>query len=98
MQIRPAVFSDIPEIVDVHISSWMFAYRELMSDTYLQGITKEDWQKDYEKYFNDPENAPTNFLLLTENEEVIGFIDGEKLKDNTYLITSLYLHPQHVRK
>jgi len=43
MAIRTARFQDARQIAEVHVDSWRAAYREIVPDSLLEGLSVEAW-------------------------------------------------------
>src|SRR5687767_5369736 len=71
MRVRPMVESDIPEVAEVHASSWRKAYRGILSDALLDdfGGTR------LEKVWEGVVKRKNRLNLIAETERrVVGFI------------------------
>jgi len=80
MKIRKALASDAKAIAKVHVDSWMTTYRNIVPDSYLDGLKYED----REKLWNENLKKCTVFVAETEAGEVIGFADGGNERSGDY--------------
>lgn len=64
--LRDAVPEDAAEVAGVHVRTWQFAYRGLVPDTYLDGLSVEDRASRYT--FGDTRpDRPQTFLAVADN-------------------------------
>ncbi len=70
MRIRPAGAGDFETIAELHAASWRDAYRGLLPDVFI------DYEMDGElkKYWRDIALSDDDFVLVAENQEIVGFI------------------------
>lgn len=66
--IRNVRKEDIPDVVDIQISSWQTAYRGIVDDKYLDNMNKEER---IEKRNKDYQNG--GFIVAEINGEIVGF-------------------------
>ena len=98
MDIRAATISDAHDIAEVHVTSWQSAYRGLMPDSVLDGLSvskrEEMWQRIIgEKKFQ---------LLVAEHDDrIVAFVDFGSTRDPdavpglTGEILAIYVDPNH---
>ena len=55
MIIRDAVYDDIDNIAKLYISNWKETYKGLLSEDYLNGLTKEYAVEKWSKYLKNEE-------------------------------------------
>jgi len=95
MDIRAATISDAHDIAEVHVASWKGAYRGLMPDSVLDGLSvskrEEMWQRIIgEKKFQ---------LLVAEHDDrIVGFVNFGSTRDpdaagHTGEILAIYVDP-----
>lgn len=75
MLIRPATLDDAPAIAHVHVRAWQTAYRGVLPDTFLDGLSvdarRDVWQAALAK------DAPGEFIFVAEvDEKMVGFVSG----------------------
>lgn len=70
--VRPPAETDAPRLADIHISAWRAAYRNVMSDEYLDGLDAETHARGWRRSILAP--GPETFRLAAEaGGEVAGF-------------------------
>ena len=65
MIIRDAVYDDIDNIAELYISNWKETYKGLLSEDYLNGLTKDYAVEKWSKYLK---NGNQIFVAYEENE------------------------------
>ncbi|MFC4713005.1 GNAT family N-acetyltransferase [Planococcus dechangensis] len=80
MKIRKALPSDAKAIAKVHVDSWMTTYRNIVPDSYLDGLTYGA----REQLWNENLKQCTVFVAETEAGEVIGFADCGNERSGAY--------------
>lgn len=94
MLIRPATLDDAQAIAQVHVAAWRTAYRSILPDAYLDGLSvdarRDMWQV---TLAND---APGEFIFVAEVDgKVVGFTSGGSERkhdpDFTGELYSIYL-------
>ena len=80
MKIRKALASDAKAIAKVHVDSWKTTYRNIVPDSYLDGLTYEA----REQLWNENLKQCTVFVAETETGEVIGFADCGNERSGDY--------------
>lgn len=86
--VRQAVLSDSAAIARVHVDSWRTAYRGIIDEDYLAGLSYVDRET---MWYREIAN-PRNFVLVSEDirigmpAKVIGFVSGgaNRSKDTSY--------------
>ncbi|MDJ0752589.1 MAG: GNAT family N-acetyltransferase [Ardenticatenaceae bacterium] len=82
--VRPAQLSDVSRIAQVHVQAWQDAYRGLLPDSLLDGLSVEQrerwWRHTVER------NRPHSGLFVVEdNEIIVGFSNWSRPKEgNSY--------------
>lgn len=97
MEIRGATIDDSRAIAEIHVAGWRGAYRGLIPDTYLAGLSVEKRQATWRTAL---ETGEPHILLATESGGVMGWIAFGKCRDSdqapdTGEIWALYAHPDH---
>jgi RimJ/RimL family protein N-acetyltransferase len=70
--VRPATIDDAPGIAGVHARSWQVAYRGLVADAYLSGLSDEVWVERWRTIFTEPAEGARTLVSLAEGA-VTGF-------------------------
>ncbi|MDD5599820.1 MAG: GNAT family N-acetyltransferase [Victivallaceae bacterium] len=82
--IRTAAPGDAAGIAEVHWESWRSAYKGIMPDNYLNGISYEKrfnmWKKIFSAQSNDLYEKLLIFVAADESGKIIGFVSGGVLK------------------
>jgi ribosomal protein S18 acetylase RimI-like enzyme len=92
MEVRPITESDIPKVAEAHSEAWKVAFKGILSDKLLSGLTKEKMEKAWEGILK---RGNRENLVLVESGEVKGFVGyeievGEERKGE---IIGIYVHP-----
>ena len=70
--VRAATIDDTESIARVHARSWQAAYRGIVGDDFLDGLSGEVWVDRWRTIFTDPQEG-TRTLVRDEDGEVTGF-------------------------
>lgn len=70
--IRPASRADARSIAEVHVTSWLWAYRGDLPDDTLDALSVEDRERAWSSWFAEPEQGG-EVLVVTEAGRVVGF-------------------------
>ena len=92
MKIRPFTKTDIPQIAQIHRTSWIMAYEPLIPDKILGSLTEIHFQIIWKKNLN---NESHRHLVAEHESQIIGFISFGQFEVNTRTseIYSLYIDP-----
>ena len=85
IHIRRAIKDDIRGIAKVHVDSWKTTYKGIFADEFLENITYEQREKQWENIFQQEDTCQYRFVAETLNGTIVGFIDGE-LKEAVHII------------
>ncbi|HVS78245.1 MAG TPA: GNAT family N-acetyltransferase [Steroidobacteraceae bacterium] len=95
MILRPAVPEDAMPVARVHVRAWQAAYRGLMPDDYLRGLSAEDRARRYDFAGLDPARPRT--LVAIEADTVLGFATVAPARDEDAVgqgeLCALYVEP-----
>ena len=72
LRIRHAELNDAPQIAEVHVGTWQFAYRGQMPDALLDSLSVERRTKFWQGALSNPNN-PGTVWVAEENKKIIGF-------------------------
>ena len=82
--IRRAIKDDITSIANGHADSWKTTYKGIFPDEFLENITYEKREKQWEDIFQKEGNHQFRFVAENLNGEIVGFIDGGVERTGTY--------------
>jgi GNAT superfamily N-acetyltransferase len=98
VEIRDARPGDEARVADVHVRAWKRAYRGLLPEDYLAGLTPEQRIPGYR--FGDASGDPQTLLAL-DGEELLGFSTFGASRDADALgageLYALYVDPERWR-
>ncbi len=97
--IRNATIEDAFRIAEIQVSSWKVAYRDIIPESYLQGLRAEQRERTWRRFVDD-DHSP---LLVTHCDgEITGFCHISPSRDsdthNAAEIIAIYIDPLHWRK
>ncbi|PDY41503.1 GNAT family N-acetyltransferase [Bacillus wiedmannii] len=81
---RRAIKDDIRGIGKVHVDSWKTTYKGIFADEFLENITYEQREKQWENIFQQEDKSKYRFVAETSDETIIGFIDGGVERSGAY--------------
>jgi ribosomal protein S18 acetylase RimI-like enzyme len=93
--IRPETADDCQALAELHVLAWQKAYRGLLPDDVLDGLSVADWaQHRRNRLHND---GPRTTVVAERDGVVVGFVRfGPDRADETYgEIQAIYVHPDH---
>ncbi len=92
MKIRPFTKNDIPQIAQIHRSSWILAYKPLIPDKIIGNLSEIHFQNIWKKNLN---NESHRHLVAEHENQIIGFISFSQIEVSTKIseISSLYIDP-----
>lgn len=95
--VRPATARDVRAIAEIHVTAWQAAYKGLMADDHLAGLSVDSrvplWKEAVE--YGDPQVA-----VVCEGSSVVGFVGFDRSRDpkskpTTGEIWAMYVNPAH---
>jgi ribosomal protein S18 acetylase RimI-like enzyme len=96
LEIRAATIDDARGIAIVHVTSWQTAYRGLMPDDVLDGLSVEQREGGWRRIISDP-NESSRTIVADRDGEIVGWAsygpgrdDGESGQGQVW---GLYAHP-----
>lgn len=96
MEIRSAEVSDARGIALVHVTSWRAAYRGLMPDAVLDGLSVEQREARWREILGDPD-ATARTLVADRDGELVGWANYGPGRDPGAAgqgeLQGLYAHP-----
>lgn len=97
MLLRDAVPEDALRVAKVHVRTWQIAYRGLMPDSFLEGLSVEERAKRYT--FGQSDAGIPQTLLAVEGDTVLGFGTVGMGRDEDLAgqgeVFALYVDPPH---
>lgn len=99
-RIRLAGAEDAAELAAVHVKTWQTAYRGILSDTFLKGLSVAERESAWRARLGD--KAITTFLA-EEAGRVVGFITGGRSRDpdsaqSVAEVYAIYVDQAHSRR
>ena len=98
--LRLANPSDAYALAEMHVATWQVAYRGLLPDDFLDGLSVEARAERWQHILT---GSPRQTWVACEVERVVGFVstgicrDDDALPDRTGEIYGLYVHPDKWR-
>lgn len=98
--LRLANPSDAYALAEMHVAAWQVAYRGLLPDDFLEGLTVAARAERWQQLLAD---SPRRTWVACEADRVVGFVsvgicrDDDALPDLTGEIYGLYVHPDKWR-
>lgn len=94
VHVRPAELSDVPRIAEIQVRSWQAAYRHILDDEFLDGMSIERRKERWESTF-----AERKSFVVEYEGDVAGFIGVSSTEDpETGEVQMIYLDPRFYRK
>lgn len=103
VEIRRARDDDIPRIADIHVRSWQAAYRDVLSDELLDGLSVSEREESWRALLREREDRWLT-LVAERGGDLAGFCSvatpsrNEEARAATAEIGALYVDPDHWRK
>lgn len=100
--VREASTGDVPAIADLHVRSWRSAYRGIVPDAILDGLSvearRDTWLRVIGRAASDPANEG-RVWIVEESGAVRGFAETRPSRDEDVLpgtgeVHSIYLAPE----
>ena len=99
--IRPATPDDAPAIAAIHVASWQFAYKGVLPDDYLAGLSPDDRLPLWNDILTLPD-APTHVGVAEVERQVVGFYSigksDEGDPEHVQMLYTIYMHPRSMGK
>ena len=101
MHVRAAHLHDADALADLHMRAWQRAYRGLMPDAFLNGLSVTDRIDLWHEVLHEPPRRSAQ-LLLEDMGRAVGFVlvGGEELEADATRgeVYALYVDPDHWRR
>ena len=100
IEIRRATVEDIPAIARVHVDAWRTAYRGIVPDEYLDGLTYEGRERMWRSVLGEFADRHVAYVADHGTEGVIGFaLCGETREPGVDAeLFAIYLLDRHQRR
>lgn len=98
MTVRRAAAADTRSIAEVHVSSWQAAYRGLLPDSFLAGLSVERRTRVWDQLIPDPQLD--TFVAEDAGGKIVAFANLAPSRDSDALpdtgeLTAIYAEPEH---
>lgn len=70
-RLRQATAADAAELSRIHAASWKTAFRGMVPDGYLDGLSEEHWQSFFEQELT---KGSLSAMLIAEKEQIVGAV------------------------
>jgi GNAT superfamily N-acetyltransferase len=94
--IRSATPDDAEAIAAIHVTSWQHAYRGILPDDYLAGLSPDDRLPMWNDILTLPD-APTHVGVAEVEGQVVGFYSigrsDEGDPEDVQMLYTIYMHP-----
>jgi len=97
IEVRPAITDDAPAIAQVNVASWQAAYRGIVSDRFLRGVSAEVRERTWrDRILSDPSRLT---LVAERDREVVGYCGlstpsrDDDAASGVAEIAAIYVHP-----
>jgi ribosomal protein S18 acetylase RimI-like enzyme len=76
--LRPAASSDVSALAHIHVVGWQTTYRDILSDTFLDGLREVDRLEQWRRNVHLAEHDHRHLLSVAENEasEPVAFVSA----------------------
>lgn len=103
MQVRIATVDDALAVAAVHVRTWRRAYRGLLPDAYLDGLSVERRNDVWSCILAETDLPRTGTFVLEEGLDVIGFVHVSPTRDDDLPaaageVTGIYITPSAWRR
>jgi len=99
--LRLANPSDAYSLAEMHVATWQVAYRGLLPDDFLDGLTVAARAERWQQILTD---SPRQIWVACEDDRIVGFAslgvsrDDDALSNQTGEIYAMYVHPDEWRR
>jgi GNAT superfamily N-acetyltransferase len=100
VDVRSAEAGDEVAIAEVHVRTWQAAYRGLIPDVYLDGLSVSKRRDSWREIINEFDTPATGAFVALHGSDVVGFVHFCPSRDDhadrdVGEITAIYVHPEH---
>jgi GNAT superfamily N-acetyltransferase len=99
MTIRAAQIEDARQIAEVHVATWLAAYRGILPDSILDSLSVETWSELWQERLSGVRE--TTNLVLVLNDQIVGWVAVGPARDadcdprRTQQVYGIYLRPEY---
>lgn len=99
IRLRDATEADVPDIAALHLASWRSAYRGIVPDSFLDGITLEDRCMRWIRAVSGPEAVATETVVALDGTDIVGVCSFGPSREPPLPAAEIYaLHVQPERR
>lgn len=91
--VRPARAEDAEAIAAVHVASWREAYRGMLPETFLDGLSRLGKEALAREAILHPEGPGHRLVVLDRGGRILGFAATGPGRDGAAELFAIYLHP-----
>lgn len=100
MHFRSAEPGDEVAIARVHVVTWQVAYRGMIPDAHLDGLSGAKRSENWRQIINELDPPASGAFVALDGPEVVGFAHFCQSRDgdadgSVGEITAIYVHPEH---
>lgn len=79
--IRPATFDDLPDVAEIHVASWRYAYAGIVPQTFLDSLDVSNRLKNWIENFEGKAKEDSSLCLAFIDGKPVGFISYGRGRD-----------------
>lgn len=103
VRFREAIPGDEGSIAQMHVSAWQVAYRGMIPDEYLDGLSVSDRCDSWRQIVGEVDLPATGALVAFDAAQILGFVHFCPSRDHDASagvgeVTAIYVHPHHWRE
>lgn len=104
MKVRQARDGDVPSIAEIHVRSWQAAYRSILSDELLDGLSVSERETSWRALLSAHDGLWLTLVAERDGGGLAGFCSvatpsrDENATERTAEVGALYIDPSHWRQ
>ncbi len=104
MRVRSATAGDAPRIAEIHVRSWQAAYRDILPDSLLDGLSVSEREQSWDTLLSDGGDRWLTLVAEDSSGVLVGFCSvatpsrDEDASEATAEVGALYVDPEHWRE
>jgi ribosomal protein S18 acetylase RimI-like enzyme len=104
VKVRQARDGDVPSIAEIHVRSWQAAYRDILSDELLDGLSVSERETSWRALLSAPDGLWLTLVAERHSDGLAGFCSvatpsrDADATDRTAEIGALYVDPRYWRQ